>query len=184
MNLNRRQFVLAASAIGSLRAQVVRSYSAEMPNMLVAYLARRLDEQARHWEAERAEIQTAADVRAHNQLVVAKIREMTGPLPPKPPLLARSTNAIHRSGYRIENIVFQSRPDYWIPANLYVPTNAPGPFPAIVLERGHFDPVRMSPDYQQLYYDLVTNGFVVLSYDSIGQGERRQYYESGDGRLR
>jgi hypothetical protein len=104
---------------------------------------------------------------------------MMGWLPAKPPLEARTTHIIERAGYRIENVLFQSQRDYWIPANLYVPTRAPGPFPAVVLQRGHFDSVRMSPDYQQLYVDLAQNGFAVLSYDSIGQGERRQYYEAG-----
>lgn len=179
MNLNRREFVLAASAIGSVRAQTVHSYSAEMPNMVVSYLARRLDEQARRWDVERDGIQTAADVRRRNHFVLAKVREMAGPLPPKAPLAARTTRTLARSGYRIENILFQSQPDYWIPGNLYVPTGTPGPFPAVVLQRGHFDRVRMSADYEQLYYDLVQNGFVVLAYDSIGQGERRQYYEPG-----
>ena len=177
--LNRRQFVLAASAIGSLRAQSVRSYSAEMPNMLVTYLARRLDEQRRRWDGERAKIQTAADVHARNQFVLAKIREMAGSFPPKAPLAARTARTIERPGYRIENVLFQSQPGYWIPANVYVPAGAAGPFPAVVLQRGHFDPVRMSPDYQQLHFDLVKNGFVVLAFDPIGQGERRQYYEAG-----
>ena len=147
--------------------------------MLPEYLARRLDDEARRWDAERAKIQTAADVRARNQFVLAKVREMAGPPPEHSPLTARTTRTIERSGYRIENVLFQSQPDYWIAANVYVPTGTPGPFPAVVLQRGHFDPVRMSPDYQQLHYDLVKNGFVVLAYDSIGQGERRQYYESG-----
>lgn len=172
--------MLAASAIASLRAQNVASYSAEMPNMLPAYLARRLHDEARRWDAERAKIQTAADVRARNGFVLAKLREMTGPLPNRCPLAARTTRTIERPGYRIENVLFQSQADYWVPANVYVPRGAPGPFPAIILTRGHFDPVRMSPDYQQLYFDLVKNGFVVLAYDPIGQGERRQYYEPGD----
>lgn len=171
--------MLAVSAVASLRAQGIRSYSAEMPNVLPAYLARRLDEQARRWDMERAKLQTAADIRARGQFVLSKIREMAGPLPDRCPLAARTTRTMERSGYRIENVLFQSQPDYWIPANVYVPTGAPGPFPAVVLQRGHFDPIRMSPDYQQLYFDLVKNGFVVLAYDPIGQGERRQYYEPG-----
>ena len=91
-----------------------------MPNMLVASVARRLRQQARRWDAERAKIQTTADVRARNQFVLAEFREMMGPLPPKPALAAQTTRTIDRPGYRIENILFQSRPDYWIPANLYV----------------------------------------------------------------
>jgi cephalosporin-C deacetylase-like acetyl esterase len=179
VTFNRRQFVLAATALGALPARAVPSYSAEMPNMLVTYFARRLNDEVQHWDAERTKIQTAADMRARNQFVRFKLREMAGALPPKVALAARTTRILERNGYRIENVLFQSQPDYWIPANLYLPASGPGPFPAIALQRGHFDAERMSPDYQQLHYDLVKNGFVVLAYDSIGQGERRQHYESG-----
>jgi dienelactone hydrolase len=34
----------------------------------------------------------------------------------------------------------------------------------------------MTPQYQSAYISLVKNGFVVLAYDPIGQGERRQYW--------
>ncbi len=146
--------------------------------MLLAYLRRRLeDENPRERRAREgphgSRCGSPQPVRA-NQL-----REMAGSLPGPARLAARTTRVIERAGYRIENILFQSQTDYWIPANLYLPTTRSGPFPAIVIQRGHFNAERMSPDYQQLYFDLVQNGFAVLSYDSIGQGERRQYY-AGD----
>ncbi len=158
-----------------------RLYSAEMPDMLVEYFAHRLDEQARRWDAERATIRTRAQLTARNRSVREKLREMLGPFPAKPPLNARLVRTIQRQGYRIENVVFQSRPDYWVPANVYVPSGT-GPFPGVVLQRGHFDAERMSPDYQQLYFDLAMNGFAVLAFDPVGQGERRQYYgDLGEG---
>jgi hypothetical protein len=169
--LNRRQFVFVSAASGIARGQTVPPYSAEMPDMLLTYFARRLRDRAMP-----SAIRTLEQAALRNRSVQAKMREMAGPLPSKLPLAARATRIIERKGYRIENVLFQSRPDYWVPANVYVPTATPGPFPAVVLQRGHFDSVRMSPDYQQLHVDLVRNGFVVLAYDSIGQGERRQYY--------
>ena len=95
---------------------------------------------------------------------------MMEPFPVGGPLEPRTTHVIENPGYRIENVQFQSQPDYWIPANLYVPTATPGPFPAVVFQRGHFNAERMSPDYQQMYFDLVSQGFVVLAFDPIGQG--------------
>jgi len=102
-----------------------------------------------------------------------------GRFPTGAPLAPRSARVIERKGYRIENVVFQSQPDYWVPANLYVPTSRPGPLPAVVMQRGHFNAERMSADYQQMYVDFVSQGFVVLAFDPIGQGERRQNYEPG-----
>ena len=157
-----------------------RPYSAEMPDMLVEYFARRLDEQARRWDAERAKIHTPAQLAARNRFVRGKLLEMLGPLPAKPPLNARTVRTIQHPGYRIENVLLQSRPDCWLPANAYVPSGQ-GPFPAVVVQRGHFDAQRMSPDYQQLYVDLAANGFVVLAFDPVGQGERRQNYADAGG---
>jgi len=39
-----------------------------------------------------------------------------------------------------------------------------------------FPYARIYPAYQYLYLDLVRNGFVVLAYDPIGQGERRYFW--------
>ena len=35
----------------------------------------------------------------------------------------------------------------------------------------------MYPEYQFVYINMVHAGFVVLAYDPIGQGERRQYWD-------
>ncbi|PYV33480.1 MAG: hypothetical protein DMG22_09890 [Acidobacteria bacterium] len=81
-----------------------------------------------------------------------------------------------RDGYRIENVRFQSRPNFWVTGNLYVPATGVGPFPGIISPCGHYSEARIYPAYQFLYLDLVRNGFVVLAYDPIGQGERRHYW--------
>ena len=80
-----------------------------------------------------------------------------------------------REGYRVENVMFQSRPNFWVTGNLYVPEGT-GPFPALISPCGHYPLARMQPDYQFVYLNLVHSGFVVLAYDPIGQGERRQYW--------
>jgi cephalosporin-C deacetylase-like acetyl esterase len=46
---------------------------------------------------------------------------------------------------------------------------------------GHYPLARMQPEYQLVYIDLVKAGFVVLAYDPIGQGERRQYWNPQTG---
>ena len=39
----------------------------------------------------------------------------------------------------------------------------------------------MQPDYQCAYIGLAKAGFVVLAYDPVGQGERRQYWNPETG---
>ncbi|HTS69290.1 MAG TPA: acetylxylan esterase, partial [Terriglobia bacterium] len=186
---NRRQFLQWASAwpllaglpgpvlsFGQEPKAAVPSYSAELPDMLVSYISNKANAWAAKWDQVRSEIHTAADLEKRNAFVREKIREMLGGFPERNPLNAVVTRAQQRSGYRVENVMFQSRPNFWVTANLYVPTSGPGPFPGIISPCGHYAQARIYESYQFLYQDLVKSGFVVLAYDPIGQGERRQFW--------
>ena len=48
------------------------------------------------------------------------------PLPPRTPLNARVTGGFERDGYRVENIVFESRPKLYVTGNLYLPDHEAG----------------------------------------------------------
>src|SRR2546425_7993368 len=102
-------------------------------------------------------------------------------LPERHALNAVVTKVHERDGYRIENVMFQSRPNFWVTGNLYVPTRGEGPFPAVISPCGHYALARMDPEYQFAYLNMVHSGFVVLAYDPIGQGERRQYWNPQTG---
>jgi hypothetical protein len=115
--------------------------------MLAAYFARRINAQQR------------------------KI-EFKIPALAKTPLNPRSTIALEGRDYRVENVAFQSQPNFWVCSALYIPKTTRGPCPAILLQRGHFDPERMAGDYHQIHHDFASNGFAVLSFDSIGIGAR------------
>ena len=65
-----------------------------------------------------AALQTKADAEAHVRGLREKIRRCFGPLPEKTPLNARTTSVVERDQYRIENIIFESRPGLLVTANL------------------------------------------------------------------
>jgi hypothetical protein len=188
--MNRRQFVeragvasLALSLSRTVRlpavttgAPPVELYHDQYPIMLASHLVEKLNALAAHWDQERASIQTVPEIEARNRFVREKFVEMIGGLPEKTPLHAVTVKIIERDSYRIENIMFQSRPEFWVTGNLYVPTSASGPFPGIISPCGHYPLARMAPQYQMAYLNLVKSGFVVFAYDPIGQGERRQYW--------
>jgi len=156
--------------------RLARSYSEELPDMLLSYLAKKTNAWATEWDQVRSKIQTAADVEARNRFVRERIVEMLGGFPERNSLDPVVVRVLERDGYRIENVMFQSRPNFWVTANLYVPTFAAGPFPGIISPCGHSREARMYPEYQFLYLNLVKAGFVVLAYDPIGQGERRHFW--------
>lgn len=182
-NPNRREFMTQAGALASglalpppgRLAAGVPSYAEEYPDMLLAYLAKQLNALAERWDQERSKITTAAQLEARNRFVREKFREMVHGFPERTPLnpVVAATN--QRAGYRVENVMFQSRPDFWVTGNLYLPEGA-GPFPGIISPCGHYPLARMEPGYQCAYINLALNGMVVLAYDPIGQGERRQYW--------
>lgn len=144
--------------------------------MLDAYLAQNLNRLAAQWDEKRALLQSASDVRARNAFVREKLLRMLGSFPEKTPLRAVTVKSAEKDGYRVENVMFCSRPDFWVTGNLYLPTSSRGPFPGIISPCGHYPMARMMPQYQSAYISLVKSGFAVLAYDPIGQGERRQYW--------
>jgi cephalosporin-C deacetylase-like acetyl esterase len=152
------------------------SYNDEMPDMLLHYLAKKSNELSAEWDRKRAQIRTSAALEERNRFVRARCIEMIHGLPKPNPLDATTVRVHQRDGYRIENVMFQSRPNFWVTASLYVPTFTNGPFPGIISPCGHSEVARLYPPYQFMYLGLVKEGFVVLAYDPIGQGERRYFW--------
>jgi cephalosporin-C deacetylase-like acetyl esterase len=188
---NRRQFLIQAAAALPLSAglrtalgasdsgaqtDAVHSYGEELPDMLLSYIEKKTNLLAAQWDQVRSRIRTSRDLQDRNRFVREKITAMLGGFPERSPLSPVIARVSERDGYRVENVMFQSRPNFWVTANLYVPARGAGPFPGIISPCGHYSSARIYAAYQFLYLDLVRNGFVVLAYDPIGQGERRYYW--------
>ena len=96
-----------------------------------------------------------------------------GPFPEKPcELKPEILGKIERDDYRIEKLIFQSRTDVWVTANLYVPKKVKGKSPAVLCVHGHWAGARRDPVVQARCLGLVQLGFVVLVVDAFGAGER------------
>ncbi len=185
--MNRREFAAvsaaasAATMFAPLAAGAARSYAEDHPDMLAQYFARKLNALATHWDGERARIKSAADVERRNRYVRERFREMVHGFPPRNTLNPVVVGSFERPEYRVENVMFESRPDFRVTGNLYVPTVGAGPFPALISPCGHYEDGRVNREFQLAYLNLVKNGFVVFAYDPIGQGERRQYWDPHTG---
>jgi dienelactone hydrolase len=96
-----------------------------------------------------------------------------GPFPETPcPLQPRDVGVLKRDGYRIEKLLFQSRPDLWVTASAYVPEPTKGKVPAVLVVHGHWPLARRDPVVQARCLGLVKLGFFVLAVDAFGAGER------------
>jgi cephalosporin-C deacetylase-like acetyl esterase len=96
-----------------------------------------------------------------------------GPFPDKEcALQPKDAGVLKRDGYRIEKLIFQSRPDVWVTASAYVPEGIKGDVPAVLVVHGHYPWARRDPVVQAHCLGLVKLGFFVLAVDAFGAGER------------
>jgi dienelactone hydrolase len=129
-------------------------------------------------EEARARLKTKADAEAYVADVRKKIATCFGPFPEKTPLNAKVTGKLERDAYTIEKVIFESRPGFYVTANLYVPKAAKSrKLPGVVGSCGHSTNGKAEPAYQSFCQGLARmgDGYIVLIFDPIGQGERLQY---------
>jgi len=87
------------------------------------------------------------------------------------PLDYHETKTHKLSGYTVKNIYFQTRPNIYATANLYIP-DGEGPFPGVVVMMGHSRTAKLVEVYQSLGHTLALNGYVAVAIDPWGSGER------------
>ncbi len=97
----------------------------------------------------------------------------TDRLPWPPALHPRVVGILTRDGYRIEKVVYESLPGALVAAHLYIPEGLYPPAPAVLFYPGHWwADSKARPDFQAFCINMARLGFVVLSFDPFGQGER------------
>lgn len=144
------------------------------PGAVQEYYVARLREVARQRDEALAALRTADDATRYCAAVKQRLRECFAPWPDATPLNARVTSTRDRGTYLVENVLFESRPGYFVTANLYCPPHA-GRHPAVLGLCGHVGEGKAAPPYVQYGRTLAAMGYVVLILDPVSQGERRQY---------
>jgi len=142
--------------------------------MLKDYL---LEECRKCFDARRkavAQIQTPEGVVERQKRLRAAWIAANGLFPERTPLKPRVVGTIDADGYRIEKVIYESRPNHHVTANLYLPKKGKPPLPGVLLPCGHSRNGKAAGAYQSVAILLAKHGFVVLCYDPIGQGERCQ----------
>jgi len=131
--------------------------------------------------AAMAELTTRDDWEKRKSEVQRILWDVTGSFPEKTPLNARITGKVKKNGYRVENVIYESLPGFYVTASLFIPEKFKKPAPAILFCSGHSSPVYRLQSYQLPLLNLVKKGFIVLAIDPIGQGERLQYFDPEKG---
>ena len=123
-------------------------------------------------------LETPEAVRERIERVRKDWMQAVGPFPERTPLNGKTVGVIEADGYRIERVLYESRPGHHVTGNLYIPEGE-GPFPGVLVPCGHSRNGKASGAYQSSCILMALHGFVVLIYDPIGQGERCQLLDDG-----
>ncbi len=137
------------------------------------------DDRLRAWETIHSEgelLKTQGELRQ-------KLLQMIGGLPEaKTDLRPRVTGRIQMDGFKIEKLIFQSLPGVYVTALVYLPDDHSKKHPAVLVAAGHASDGKFH--YQALSQRLVGRGYVVISWDPVGQGERSQFWDATTGKSR
>lgn len=111
----------------------------------------------------------------HRQLRIRNLRDSLGEFPPVPAKMRIAiTRKLEGNGYRIHNLVYETRPGLWVSANLYLPAKPQARMPGILISHAHHTP-KGQGELQDMGMTWARAGCAVLVPDHLGHGERRQH---------
>jgi cephalosporin-C deacetylase-like acetyl esterase len=142
------------------------------------YLTAKINEARARRLAELSAMQTEAAVRARIEKIHSTVWKLIGGPFEKTPLKPQIIGTIDRGAYRIEKVIFESRPEVFVTANLYIPNHHRPAYPGIIHPLGHAENGKASYTYQYVSQTLARKGYMVLLFDPFGQGERLQYLDA------
>ena len=154
----------------------------DVSDQMIDNLRRRAEVHFRRQEIEKAELTSITAFEEHRKRVRDHFMTAIGGLPEeRTPLNVQCTGTLDRGAFTIEKLIYESLPEFYVTAVLYLPKGIVSPQPAVVFVHGHSDLGKSYPVYQAVCVDLASNGFVVLAVDPPGQGERFQYFDPARG---
>ncbi|MBL8795090.1 MAG: acetylxylan esterase [Planctomycetia bacterium] len=126
---------------------------------------------AKAWD----EVKSRADWERFRDRRLAALRTALGEFPSAPQdLKVKVTRTLEGDGYRVDNLVYESRPGLFVTANLYRPAQPAKSMPGIIVTLSHQSP-KENGWRQDMGMTWARAGCLVLIPDHLGHGERRQH---------
>jgi cephalosporin-C deacetylase-like acetyl esterase len=168
--------ILAAPCLAQedLHVLPAKINGAPTQKMLYNFLLGEVRTQLAERKKEVAALKTPEEFKQRQARLKQQFIDALGGYPEKTPLNAKVVGKMDRDDYRIEKVIYESQPNHHVTATLFIPTKGKGPFPGVLVPCGHSANGKAAETYQRASILLAKNGFVVLCYDPIGQGERLQ----------
>lgn len=147
----------------------------ELNRMLARDVQARLRDANRRENQAWQQVRTRGDWEQYRDARLQALRVSLGRFPPAPKeLKVRITRRLEGDGYRVENLVFESRPGLVVTANLYAPAKPTENMPGILISHSHHNP-KTQGELQDMGMTWARAGCLVLIPDHLGHGERRQH---------
>lgn len=154
----------------------------DAPNSLYRHIAGQAYQMLEQRQKEVSAISTLSGWQERQRQIRETLIEIVGPFPEKTPLNARITGTVVMDDYRIEHLIYESQPGFFVTSSLYIPEIPPGKkAPAVIYCSGHTAEGYRSRVYQHKIINLVKKGFIVFAFDPVGQGERLEYLDPEKG---
>jgi cephalosporin-C deacetylase-like acetyl esterase len=167
------------SRLSALATRRGRDQTAQAFDEFLSELER---ERARQFDAALARVRTPADLSRWQRSVRRHLTELLGEFPERTPLRPRTAGIIERPRFIVENIILESRPRYYVTANLYLPRTRSGPVPGILIPCGHAPAGKQHSLYSAAGICLAMQGYAAMVFDPTGQGERSECIDRATGR--
>jgi cephalosporin-C deacetylase-like acetyl esterase len=147
----------------------------ELPRMLGRDARGRIDAANRRETEAWNKISNREEWERYRDQRIQALRRSLGEFPDPPTdLKVRITRTLDGDGYRIQNVVFESRPGVFVTANLYGPAKPAKSMPGILIVHSHHNP-KTQGELQDMGMTWARQGCLVLVMDQLGHGERRQH---------
>ncbi len=115
------------------------------------------------------------DWEKYSRTKISLLKKSLGSFPKNDtPLNQKVLSSIKGDGFSIECIVYESRPEFWVTANLYRPAKESNSMPGIIICHAHHTSKEHS-ELQEMGIIWARAGGLVLVLDQLGHGERRQH---------
>jgi len=156
----------------------------DAPNSLYHYLTGQAYDLLAQREDKISKFKTVAEWQERQKMIRETLMDIVGPFPKKTPLNPRITRTIDKGNYKVQHIIFESQPLFYVTSSLYIPSgiNRRNRAPAVIYCSGHSVEGYRSAVYQHVILNLVKKGFVVFAFDPVGQGERLEYFDQKTGK--
>lgn len=134
-------------------------------------------------DTDRDRLSSVEEIQSRAARMSEAFLDAIGGLPPMDtPLNPRICGEIKCNGFTIQKVIFESRPNTFVTANVYVPDGITAPRGAVLFLCGHSVLSKSYPKYQAVCRTLARAGLVAMIQDPVGQGERISYWEPSLGR--